>query len=243
MRTGLIESVRQSYLEIPLHISILCFNMVDKLYIVMSVTSKQLNQVMEKLTEDKLALLSPTERKELDTLIVQLEKSVVRERSQDEFLNFAGTVWQEFMCGSHHKKMAEAFERVASGDCKRLMINMPPRFGKSQLTSWLLPAWIVGRQPDKKIIMASHTGELSLRFGRMVRNLIASEEYQEIFPDVSLNLDSKAAGRFDISGGGEYFSVGVGGAVTGRGADLLIIDDPHSEQQGQSADPKIFEST
>ncbi len=209
----------------------------------MSVSSKQLNKVMESLTEDKLASLKSSEKKELDNLIIQLEKSIIRERSQDEFLNFAGSVWSEFMCGSHHKKMAEAFERVASGDCKRLMINMPPRFGKSQLTSWLLPSWIVGRQPDKKIIMASHTGELSLRFGRMVRNLIDSEEYQEIFPDVSLNLDSKAAGRFDISGGGEYFSVGVGGAVTGRGADLLIIDDPHSEQQGQSADPKIFEST
>ena len=105
----------------------------------MSVSSKQLNKVMESLTEDKLASLKSSEKKELDNLIIQLEKSIIRERSQDEFLNFAGSVWSEFMCGSHHKKMAEAFERVASGDCKRLMINMPPRFGKSQLTSWLLP--------------------------------------------------------------------------------------------------------
>jgi len=209
----------------------------------MGISQKQLREVMGHLTDDNLAKLNGPQRKELDNLIVNLEKAVVREQSQDSFLDFADSVWQEFMCGAHHRKMAEAFERVANGECKRLMINMPPRFGKSQLTSWLLPAWIVGRQPHKKIIMASHTAELSLRFGRMVRNLIDSEEYQDIFPDVSLNLDSKAAGRFDISGGGEYFSIGVGGAVTGRGADLLIIDDPHSEQQGQSADPKIFENT
>ena len=144
----------------------------------MGISQKQLREVMGHLTDDNLAKLNGPQRKELDNLIVNLEKAVVREQSQDSFLDFADSVWQEFMCGAHHRKMAEAFERVANGECKRLMINMPPRFGKSQLTSWLLPAWIVGRQPHKKIIMASHTAELSLRFGRMVRNLIDSEEYQ-----------------------------------------------------------------
>ena len=209
----------------------------------MKVDTQQIDQVMSLMTPERLSRLNAVQRRELDQLIKHLETSVVREKGQENFLDFCGSVWSEFICGAHHKKMAEAFERVAQGKCNRLMINMPPRFGKSQLTSWLLPAWIVGNAPDKKIIMASHTAELSLRFGRMVRNLIDSEEYQTIFPDVGLNLDSKAAGRFDVSGGGEYFSIGVGGAVTGRGADLLIIDDPHSEQQGQSADPKIFEST
>ena len=209
----------------------------------MSVSKDQLELIMESLTDDRLASLDKRQRSQLDKLMSDLETAVRREQSQGSFLNFCESVWSEFMCGAHHRQMAEAFERVASGECKRLMINMPPRFGKSQLTSWLLPAWIVGKEPDKKIIMASHTAELSLRFGRMVRNLIDSEEYQSVFPEVTLNLDSKAAGRFDISGGGEYFSIGVGGAVTGRGADLLIIDDPHSEQQGQSADPKIFETT
>jgi len=209
----------------------------------MKVDTQQIDQVMSLMTPERLSRLNAVQRRELDQLIKHLETSVVREKGQENFLDFCGSVWSEFICGAHHSKMAEAFERVAQGKCNRLMINMPPRFGKSQLTSWLLPAWIVGNAPDKKIIMASHTAELSLRFGRMVRNLIDSEEYQTIFPDVALNLDSKAAGRFDVSGGGEYFSIGVGGAVTGRGADLLIIDDPHSEQQGQSADPKIFEST
>jgi len=209
----------------------------------MEVTQRQVEEVIDLITPERLERLNTLERKELEGLIRNLERSVVREKGQESFLDFYGSVWSEFICGAHHSKMAEAFERVASGQCKRLMINMPPRFGKSQLTSWLLPAWIVGNSPNKKIIMASHTAELSLRFGRMVRNLIDSDEYQKVFPDVGLNLDSKAAGRFDISGGGEYFSIGVGGAVTGRGADLLIIDDPHSEQQGQSADPKIFENT
>ena len=209
----------------------------------MEVTQSQVEEVLDLITPKRLERLNAIQRKELDSLIRNLEHSVVREKGQESFLDFCASVWSEFICGAHHSRMAEAFERVASGECKRLMINMPPRFGKSQLTSWLLPAWIVGNSPNKKIIMASHTAELSLRFGRMVRNLIDSEEYQKVFPEVSLNLDSKAAGRFDVSGGGEYFSIGVGGAVTGRGADLLIIDDPHSEQQGQSADPKIFENT
>ena len=183
----------------------------------MKVDTQQIDQVMSLMTPERLSRLNAVQRRELDQLIKHLETSVVREKGQENFLDFYGSVWSEFICGAHHKKMAEAFERVAQGKCNRLMINMPPRFGKSQLTSWLLPAWIVGNAPDKKIIMASHTAELSLRFGRMVRNLIDSEEYQTIFPDVGLNLDSKAAGRFDVSGGGEYFSIGVGyPIVTGK---------------------------
>ncbi len=205
--------------------------------------SDKYNEIKKKLTPDVMANLSGTERDEISSMLSALETEVRREKTHDSFLAFAKEVWEPFICGRHHEKMADAFERVAKGDLKRLMINMPPRMGKSQLTSWLLPAWIMGRSPEKKIIMASHTAELALRFGRMVRNLIGSEEFTNLFPKVSLTADSKAAGRFDVSGGGEYFSVGVGGAVTGRGADLLVIDDPHSEQQGQQADPKIFDST
>ena len=148
----------------------------------MKVDQNQIDQVMSLMTPERLARLNSVQRRELDQLIKHLETSVVREKGQENFLDFCASVWSEFICGAHHKKMAQAFERVAQGKCKRLMINMPPRFGKSQLTSWLLPAWIVGNSPDKKIIMASHTAELSLRFGRMVRNLIDSEEYQRIFP-------------------------------------------------------------
>jgi len=126
--------------------------------------------------------------------------------------------------------MAEAFERVASGELKRLIINMPPRHTKSEFASYLFPAWFLGRYPNKKIIQTAHTAKLSVGFGRKVRNLIQSEDYQKIFKGVALSADSKAAGRWNTNKGGEYFAIGVGGAVTGKGADVLVIDDPHSEQ-------------
>jgi len=92
----------------------------------------------------------------------------------------------------------------------------------------------MGRNPLTKIIQTSHTAELSQRFGRKTKNLIDSSDYKKIFPETALHVDSKAAGRWDTSAGGEYFAAGVGGAITGRGADLLIIDDPHSEQDALS---------
>jgi hypothetical protein len=107
---------------------------------------------------------------------------------------------------------------------------MPPRHTKSEFASYLLPAWMVGRDPKLKIIQATHTGELAVRFGRKAKNLIDSEDYSKIFK-TTLQEDSKAAGRWETAQGGEYFAAGVGGAITGRGADLLIIDDPHSENK------------
>ena len=175
--------------------------------------TEQLDSVKQMLTPERMSTLSAADRIQVMDLMEALEKSVRRERAQEDFLSFCASVWPAFMEGGHHRKMARAFERVASGECKRLMINMPPRMGKSQLTSWLLPAWIMGKMPEKKIIMASHTAELAIRFGRMVRNLISSEEFGDVFPETSLTADSKAAGRLDVSGGGEYFSVGVGGAT------------------------------
>ena len=129
--------------------------------------------------------------------------------------------------------MAKAFEKVAEGKLKRLIVNMPPRHTKSEFASYLLPAWFLGQYPDKKIIQTAHTAELAVGFGRKVRNLVDSEDYKTIFPQVALRADSKAAGRWSTNKSGEYFAIGVGGAVTGKGADLLIIDDPHSEQEGQ----------
>ena len=120
---------------------------------------------------------------------------------------------------------------------------MPPRHTKSEFASYLLPAWFLGQYPDKKIIQTAHTAELAVGFGRKVRNLVNSKDYKRIFPDVSLQSDSKAAGRWNTNKGGEYFAIGVGGAVTGKGADLLIIDDPHSEQEGASADVNVFNRT
>ena len=139
--------------------------------------------------------------------------------------------------------MARAFEEVARGDVKRLIINMPPRHTKSEFASYLLPAWFLGKFPHKKVIQTSHTAELATGFGRKVRNLVDSDAYRRIFPQIELQTDSKAAGRWNTNFGGDYFAIGVGGAVTGKGADVLIIDDPHSEQEAAigAYNPEVYD--
>ena len=164
--------------------------------------------------------------------IMHLEKQV-QSRAQNDFLSFVKCMWPEFIEGSHHRHVAEKFNKLATGEIKRLIINMPPRHTKSEFASYLLPAWMVGRQPKLKIIQVTHTGELAIRFGRKAKHLIDSPEYRKIFK-TKLQEDSKAAGRWETAQGGEYFAAGVGGAITGRGADLLIIDDPHKEQDAMS---------
>ena len=139
--------------------------------------------------------------------------------------------------------MAKKFEEIAAGKTRRLIINLPPRHTKSEFASYLLPAWFLGKFPNKKIIQCSNTAELAVGFGRKVRNLVDGEHYGKVFPNVSLRHDSKAAGRWSTNSNGEYFAIGVGGTVTGKGADLLIIDDPHSEQEAAlaSSDPSVFD--
>ena len=171
---------------------------------------------------------------ELNLLADELKKRKNQEECQKDFLTFVKYVWSSFIEGRHHKIISEKFNKIASGELKRVIINMPPRHTKSEFASYLLPAWILGLKPDLKIIQATHTGELAVRFGRKVRDLVATEEYKQVFSDVELRADSKAAGRWETTKAGEYFAAGVGGAITGRGADLLIIDDPHSEQDALS---------
>jgi predicted phage terminase large subunit-like protein len=167
-------------------------------------------------------------------LELRLKQLEVQEAAKGNFLSFARYVWPEAIFGAHHAKMASAFDRIANGTLKRLIINMPPRHTKSEFASYLLPAFMMGKDPRTKIIEATHTAELAVRFGRKVRDLMDSEPYKELFPNVLLKADSKAAGRWDTNAGGEYFACGVGGALTGRGAGLLVIDDPHSEQDAMS---------
>jgi len=172
-------------------------------------------------------------RKEYLRLKVKHSEKLIQGKAKDDFMSFVKCVWPEFIEGSHHRHIAKKFNQLANGEINRLIINMPPRHTKSEFASFLLPAWMVGRDPKLKIIQATHTGELAVRFGRKAKNLIDSERYQKVFR-TKLQEDSKAAGRWETSAGGEYFAAGVGGAITGRGADLLIIDDPHSEQDAQS---------
>jgi len=189
--------------------------------------------------------LSPKEQQEIFNDLEKYETLLTKEKSKTNFLEFVNKMWPDFIMGRHHKIMAEAFERVANGTNKRLIINMPPRHTKSEFASYLLPAWFLGQFPNKKVIQTSHTAELAVGFGRKVRNLVNQAEYKDIFPNTALQIDSKAAGRWNTSKGGDYFAIGVGGAVTGKGADLLIIDDPHSEQEATLAEihPEIYDKT
>jgi len=198
--------------------------------------------------EDIPAILPQLSLAEQELLLAQLEKLQElkgKKLAQDRFLAFVNQVWPTFIGGRHHARMADAFERVARGECKRLIINMPPRHTKSEFASYLLPAWFLGKFPHKKVIQASHTAELAVGFGRKVRNLVDTDTYRMLFPDLSLASDSKAAGRWNTSKGGDYFAIGIGGAVTGKGADVLIIDDPHSEQEAALAEinPDIYDKT
>jgi len=192
-----------------------------------------------------LPALSVPEQEKLLAELDHLESLKKQRLAQGKFLAFVSQMWPSFIGGRHHARMADAFERVARGECKRLIINMPPRHTKSEFASYLLPAWFLGKYPNKKIIQTSHTAELAVGFGRKVRNLVDTEAYHKIFPDLVLQADSKAAGRWNTSKGGDYFAIGVGGAVTGKGADLLIIDDPHSEQEAAIAEtsPEVYDKT
>ena len=181
---------------------------------------------LQALPEDALKeILALTEaKKRLDT----------REKAHDYFMPFAHHVYENFIEGQHHRVIAEKLELVAQGKLKRLIINMPPRHSKSEFASFLMPALFLARNPKLKIIQATHNTELAVRFGRKVRDLIDDPQYKDIFPDTNLKEDNKGAGKWQTDKGGEYFAAGVGAAVTGRGADLFVIDDPHSEQDALS---------
>ena len=191
----------------------------------------------------KINSLPPDKKQEILDLLVELEEAKAKEQSRDEFLPFVHRMWPSFIGGRHHAIMADAFERVANGELKRLIINMPPRHTKSEFASYLFPAWFLGKYPEKKIIQTAHTAELAVGFGRKVRNLIDQEDFQEVFPGIELSSDSKAAGRWNTNKKGDYFAIGVGGAVTGKGADVLIIDDPHSEQEAAigAYNPEVYD--
>ncbi len=171
------------------------------------------------------------------------QAAVEREKAQVSFMEYVKMMWPGFVHGRHHALMAKKFEAIAKGEMKRVIINMPPRHTKSEFASYLLPSWFLGLHPAKKVIQCSNTADLAVGFGRKVRNLVDSEQYASVFPGVKLRQDSKAAGRWATNKNGEYFAIGVGGTVTGKGADLLIIDDPHSEQEAALAagNPEIYQ--
>ena len=115
---------------------------------------------------------------------------------RDDFMKFVKHVWPDFVEGSHHKIVAEKFNQIAEGKIKRLIINMPPRHTKSEFASYLLPAWMVGRNPKLKIIQSTNTTELSVRFGRKAKQLLDSQEYQSVFK----KLDSEKIHKLQVNG-------------------------------------------
>jgi predicted phage terminase large subunit-like protein len=203
--------------------------------------------LQRKLTKEDIAILEkavpgmpPDKKRRTLKLIKTYKTETVQEDGKENFLDFIDHVYPGYKVGEHHAKLARIFEEIAAGKKKRVVVNIAPRHGKSELISYLAPAWFLGKYPHKKVIMASHTADLAVNFGRRVRNLVSSDSYKEIFPAVELQADSKSASRWGTNYNGEYFAIGVGGALAGRGADLFIIDDPHSEQDAKQNRADVF---
>ena len=190
--------------------------------------------------EAALPYMAPDEKRKSLSLLKTYNEQLTQAAAKLSFLDFVKHVYPGYKIGPHHEKLAKIFEDIANGIKRRVVVNIAPRHGKSELISYLAPAWFLGKFPHKKVIMASHTADLAIGFGRRVRNLVGSEAYKDVFPQVELQADSKSASRWGTNFNGEYFAIGVGGALAGRGADLFIIDDPHSEQDAKLGRADVF---
>jgi len=182
-----------------------------------------------------------TDQEEIEQVVEEIRRRKESATCRDDLIEFCRKMQPDYKVGRHHRKLAELLTAISEGDTTRVCVNMPPRHGKSQLVSIYFPAWFLGRHPDKKVLMVSHTTDLAVDFGRKVRNLIDSPAYKQIFPTVTLAQDNKSAGRWNTNLGGEYFACGVGSALAGRGADLLLVDDPHNEQDIINGNFDVFE--
>ena len=192
------------------------------------------------LLEQALPHMTEKEQQRNLQLLKEYKQQITKDRGSKQFLDFIKHVYPNYIIGDHHRRLAQLFEDIANGKKKRIIVNIAPRHGKSELISYLAPAWFLGKHPAKKVIMASHTADLAVNFGRRVRNLVGSDAYKDVFPNIELQADSKSASRWGTNFNGEYFAIGVGGALAGRGADLFIIDDPHSEQDAKLGKPDVF---
>jgi len=193
---------------------------------------------------DSISQLPVEEQREILAELDVHRDAVEREDAQENFLSFVRRMWPQFILGSHHEIMADTFERVAAGKLKRVIVNLAPRHTKSEFCSHLFPAWFFGKNPGKFVIQCSNTADLAVDFGRKVRDTIGEDEYGKIFPGVQVDEKAAAAGKWKTTEKGQYFAIGVNGKITGRGGDLIIIDDPHSEQEARQAEykPDIFDN-
>jgi predicted phage terminase large subunit-like protein len=177
-----------------------------------------------------LPTLSVKEKMELFDLLEEKERRSRLQAAQNSVVGFAHAVYPGFKEGAHHRALSKIFDDIVHGRKHRVIINIAPRMGKSEFSSYLFPAYFLGKFPHKKVIMGTHTASLSEDFGRRIKNLIGTDVYTPVFPKTSVSEDQKAAGKWSTTAGGQYYAVGVGGSIAGRGADLFVIDDPHSEQ-------------
>jgi len=185
--------------------------------------------------------LDEYEQQEVYEIAETLERRRHAQACSDDLIEFCKHMQSDYKVGKHHRILANLLMQIAEGKEDRICVNMPPRHGKSQLVSIYFPAWFIGKYPTKKVLMVSHTTDLAVDFGRKVRNLIDTDLYRQIFTTVNLASDSKSAGRWNTNVGGEYFACGVGSALAGRGADLLLVDDPHNEQDIINGNLDVFD--
>jgi predicted phage terminase large subunit-like protein len=185
--------------------------------------------------------LGDAELRELYQIVDELAEQRRIQHLRDDLIAFCCHMQDDYKVGAHHRRLASLLEDIEASRKDRICVSVPPRHGKSQLVSIYYAAWYIGRNPSHKLMLVSHTTDLAVDFGRKIRNLIATEKYREVFPDVHLASDSKSAGRWNTNAGGEFFAAGVGSALAGRGAHLLLIDDPHSEQDVLNGNFEVFE--
>lgn len=186
---------------------------------------EELDFLLENIDE-----LSAAEAAELLEIAQALEEREFARRCREDLIEFCRAMKEGYLVGAHHRHLANLLMDCENGSKDRVTVSIAPRHGKSQLTSIFFAAWFLGRNPNKQVMLVSHTADLAVDFGRTVRNLFDTPQYQKIFPGVQLAADSKSAGRWNTNKGGVFYATGVGSSLAGRGADLLIIDDPHSEQ-------------
>lgn len=158
------------------------------------------------------------------------QELIRRRAARADLIKFTEYTHRHYAAARHHRTIASALEAAERGELDRIIITAPPRSGKSELASRRAPAWALGRDGRRHVIAASYNSDLATDFGREVRNIVKSPEYQRLFPNTSLAADSRAANRWHTQAGGMYTAAGVGTAVTGRGADWLLIDDPHKDR-------------
>lgn len=200
-----------------------------------SLTPELLEKVIKRLPHNEAA--------ELLALMEELEERKTVKAAQDDFLAFIAAIDRNYKFGLHLRRLGNLLMDVEDGTKDRIAVSMAPRMGKSQMISIYYPAWYLGRHPDHKVIVASHTADLAIVMARKVRNLIASPEYARIFPNTRIASDAKAAAQWNTTQGGEYFAIGVGGALAGRGAHLIIADDPLSEQDIKAGNTSSLDTT